>query len=62
MWVVNPSTVHAYARQHPTAAAPLRAWLRAVTDADWRSIDDVRRTFPHADSAVVASGRVVTIF
>jgi hypothetical protein len=30
--------------------------------ADWQSIDDVRRTFPHADAATVASGATVTIF
>lgn len=30
--------------------------------AQWRSIGDVRRTYPHADAAAVASGAVVTIF
>ena len=48
--------------KHPTAAASLRGWLRTAAHAQWRSIMDVRRAFPHADAVVVGSGRTVTIF
>jgi mRNA interferase HigB len=38
------------------------AWLGAAEEADWSNLIEVRRTFPHADSAIVRSGNTVTIF
>ena len=38
------------------------AWLGAAEDAEWSDLIDVRRTFPHADSAIASSGNTVTIF
>jgi mRNA interferase HigB len=40
----------------------LENWRTAVRAAEWRSIDDVRKTYPSADSVKVASGRSVTVF
>ena len=62
MRVIKPSTLRAYASRHPAARAGLNQWLAITDRADWRSIVDVRRTYPHADSAVVGSGATVTIF
>jgi mRNA interferase HigB len=41
---------------------PLRNWLDVAKSARWRQIQDVRKIFPHADSAIVGSGNTVTIF
>jgi mRNA interferase HigB len=40
----------------------LLAWISVVKCAGWRSIHDVRRTYPSADPVEVASGRIVTVF
>lgn len=40
----------------------LERWRMAVRNADWRSIEDVRETYPSADPVKVDSGRTVTIF
>lgn len=40
----------------------LLTWIAVVKNADWRSIQDVRATYPSADPVKVASGRMVTIF
>lgn len=40
----------------------LLTWISVVRCADWRSIHDVRRTYPSADPVEVASGRTVTVF
>jgi mRNA interferase HigB len=62
MRIVKPSRVRAYGQEHADVAGPLLVWLEIARRARWRSIADVRRTYPHADAAIVASGRVVTIF
>ena len=62
MRIIKPSSVRAYAAKHPTAREPLSAWLLTTSRADWHSLADVRRTYPHADSLLLESGNTVTIF
>lgn len=62
MRIIKKSTLRGYWHRHPGAETPLRNWLDAVKSARWRQIQDLRKTFPHADSAIVGSGNTVTIF
>ena len=62
MRVIKKSTLRSYWRKHPDAREPLQQWLQITLAADWQSIQDARRDFPHADAAIVASGHTVTIF
>ena len=62
MRVVKPATLKGYWTKCRAARKPLQEWLVKTQAARWRSIDDVRRTYPHADAATVASGATVTIF
>lgn len=50
------------AREHPKAASYLEAWRKVVRAATWRSLADVRRTYPSADAVRVRSGRQVLVF
>ena len=47
---------------HPKAAGYLETWRRIVRAADWRSLAEVRRTYPSADAVRVKSGRQVLVF
>jgi len=62
MRIVKPATLRQYAVRHRDARKPLKDWLMTAQVARWRSIEDVRKTYPHADAARVASGATVTIF
>jgi len=45
--------------------APLDSWYRIAKRARWGSLEDVRRTYRHADGVVVGKGnqkRVYTVF
>ena len=62
MRVIKPTTIKKYAAAFPDAAEPLMAWLDKAEIADWHSIVDVRKVFPHADAATAESGNILTIF
>jgi mRNA interferase HigB len=62
MRVIKPATLAACWARHRAARQSLEEWLVKTKAADWRSIADVRRTFPHADAALFASRATVTIF
>ena len=48
--------------RRPQAGAWLACWCKAVRAARWRSLADVRKTYPSADAVTVNSGRTVTVF
>jgi mRNA interferase HigB len=62
MRIIKASTVLRYAKEYPAARKSLSAWLLIASRLDWQSIDEVRKTYPHADAATVSSGAIVTIF
>ncbi|MFV2070585.1 MAG: type II toxin-antitoxin system HigB family toxin [Pirellulales bacterium] len=62
MRIISETTVKAWARERSDAAASLLGWMASAKSADWSSLDDVRKTWPHADPVDVASGKTVTIF
>ena len=47
---------------HAAAEKPLRDWHRTARKAVWKSLEDVRRVYPHADAVKVASARTVVVF
>jgi mRNA interferase HigB len=62
MRVIKPATLRAYWQKQRVARRPLEEWLIKAQASRWRSIDDVRKSYPHADATTVASGAMVTIF
>lgn len=62
MRIVKPATIKGYWQQHHAARSSLLAWLVAAQAASWKNLNEVRVTYPHADTAKVRSGAIVTIF
>ncbi|MBU6409737.1 MAG: type II toxin-antitoxin system HigB family toxin [Verrucomicrobia bacterium] len=62
MRVIKEAFLLAAGRKHPPAARHLDAWRKAVKQANWRNLVDVRRSCPHTDSTKVRGGRTVLIF
>ena len=62
MRIITRRRLNEYAKLHPNAAVSLSAWYEVANKNAWKSLQEVRRTFPHADPATVASGKTVTIF
>jgi mRNA interferase HigB len=47
--VISHKALKEFAKTHPDAAATLEDWYKITSKAQWRSLDGVRATFPHAD-------------
>ena len=62
MRIINESFLKQMAKRHPSSAANLERWIKITRAAKWENIVQLRKTFPHADSVSVESGRRVTIF
>jgi mRNA interferase HigB len=60
--IIHGGTVKQWAEQYADAGESLAAWLKNVTDAQWKNLAEVRRVYPHADPVEVASGRTVVVF
>lgn len=62
MRVISLRKLRDFWERHPDAEASLRAWYRLALGAEWSSLGDVRRTFPHADGVRGAGGETLTVF
>jgi mRNA interferase HigB len=60
--IVKEAFLVAAGRNHPPAARHLDVWRTTVKQATWRSLVDVRRSYPDTDALKVRGGRTVLIF
>jgi len=47
--VISRKALKEAARRHADLEAPLDTWYRTAKKAQWKSLADVRKTYPHAD-------------
>lgn len=62
MRVISLKRLREFWRRRSDAEAPLRAWYKTVLGAEWKSLQDVRATYPHADGVETGSGEMLTVF
>jgi mRNA interferase HigB len=48
--VFSRRAIRDFIQKHPLAEPSLDTWYRAAKQAEWSSVMDVRKTFPHADA------------
>ena len=50
------------AKKHPKARKWIENWCSIVKEVPWKSIQDVRASYPSADTVTVGSGSNVVVF
>ena len=60
--IVKEEFLRDAAEAYPKAAGYLAAWIRTVRAATWRSLADVRSSYPATDMVRVSSGHPVMVF
>ncbi len=59
MLIALPETIDPVLKKHPAARKPMHRWIEITEAAQWQSLAEVRRTFPHADAV---RGTTMTCF
>ena len=49
MRIISRRALKEFWEKHPDAEGPLRDWYKITSKAQWNSIADTRRDYPHAD-------------
>jgi mRNA interferase HigB len=62
MTLVGRDVLSAAGKKNAPLGAWLAAWAEVVEAVEWRSLDDVRKTYPSADGVRLPSKTVVTVF
>jgi mRNA interferase HigB len=60
--VISLRPLREFWERYPGAEQPLRQWYKTAVCADWTSLQDVRRDYPHADGVKTSVGDVLTVF
>lgn len=62
MRVISLKPLKEFWSRHPDAEGPLRAWYTVATSAEWGSLAEVRKAYPHADGVRTRAGDTLTVF
>jgi mRNA interferase HigB len=62
MVLVGQDVLARAARKNVPMRKWLLGWAATVEGVEWRSLEDVRKTYPSADGVRLGSGTVVTVF
>ena len=62
MRVISLKTLREFWQRYPDAKQPLRQWYKTVLMAEWGSLQDARRDYPHADGVRSRQGDTLTVF
>lgn len=49
MHVISRKVLREFWEQYPNAEQPLRDWFKIASEAQWNSLAETRRDYPHAD-------------
>jgi mRNA interferase HigB len=59
--IISRKALKEAARRYGGVEPGLDTWFRVASKAQWRSLDDVRKTYPSADGVKV-KGKIYTVF
>ena len=58
MDIIGAEKLDEFAQRHPNARSALNRWFRLIDEGTFKSIVDLRETFPHADPVPARSGEL----
>ena len=58
MDIIGAEKLNEFAQRHPNARSALNRWFRLIDEGTFKSIVELRETFPHADPVPARSGKL----
>jgi len=62
MRVISLKPLREFWERYPEAERPLRQWYKTAVHAEWGSLQDAQRDYPHADGIPVRGRETLTVF
>ncbi len=62
MRVISLKLLRDFWERHPDAETWLRHWYKTTIQAEWKSIQELRKDYPHADGISTKIGEQLTVF
>lgn len=62
MRVISQKVLQDFWVARPDSRDALREWYKTALAADWKSLGDVRRLYPHADGISTRDSGILTVF
>lgn len=62
MRLITQPRLGEYTKVHPLAKSSLERWRQIANAAEWKTPEDVRKSWQSTDFVKVASGRTVAVF
>ena len=62
MRIIKDSRIGEFAKQYSRASSSLKIWRTSTRGADWKSFEDVRKTFRSADQMTLPGGYRIVVF
>ena len=59
--VISLKTIREFWLGYPDAEQPLRHWYKTALHATWKSLQDARKDYPHADGVKANRGETLTV-
>ncbi len=50
MHVISKTLLKQFWEKHPNAESGLKSWYKIASQSQWKHLENVRQTFPHADA------------
>jgi mRNA interferase HigB len=50
MHIISKTPLKQFSELHPNAESGLSYWYKIASESQWQHLNDVRQTFPHADT------------
>lgn len=50
MHIISKTPLKQFSELHPNAESGLRYWYKIASESQWQHLNDVRQSFPHADT------------
>ncbi len=60
--MISLQPLRAFWEAYPDAEEALRQWYKTATHADWGSLQDARKDYPHADGVRTKTSGTLTVF
>jgi mRNA interferase HigB len=60
--IISQKTLQDFWERHHDSKGPLKEWFKTALAAEWQTVVDIRKVYPHADAVDTPTSGILTVF